>query len=142
VMKDFAFAVLLIVALAVWPGVAAADDIDDLLASEPSPAVAPISESAPATSTVFGQDLFGTPVTFEPSSITGELDWQPAERVAQPSAHPQPGAPAAAHQAAAPTDPKASPAPGINLVPEPSAIALAVLAMLYFLVFGRRRVVV
>jgi len=34
---------------------------------------------------------------------------------------------------------KPAPPAGLNIVPEPSAIALGVLALLYFLVFGRRR---
>src|SRR4051812_13023420 len=31
---------------------------------------------------------------------------------------------------------------GVNLVPEPSAVALAALALVYFLVFGRRRLAI
>ena len=34
---------------------------------------------------------------------------------------------------------KAAPAAEVSAVPEPSAVALAVLALVYFLVFGRRR---
>jgi hypothetical protein len=43
------------------------------------------------------------------------------------------------HSASTAAESKAAPAADISAVPEPSAVALAVLALIYFLVFGRRR---
>jgi hypothetical protein len=43
------------------------------------------------------------------------------------------------HSASTVAESKAAPAADFSAVPEPSAVALAVLALIYFLVFGRRR---
>lgn len=111
-----------------------ADEVDDLLAGKPVRIVqdpAPVAaQSAPLPETPAVAPLETGPLD-SPSS-TDEAFWdlslegQPNAKFAGPSPPPN-------------NERKPAPATNINLVPEPSAIALAVLALVYFLIFFRRR---
>ncbi len=112
---------------------ARADDFDDLLASDPSAKSVDTSPTAQDPFPTF-DDLgleppagirFGDRVeTTLPAAARDDAD-QPAANQRQPDQVAEESAPL-----------------GIGLVPEPSAVALAALALLYFLVFGRRRTVI
>ncbi len=125
----YALVGLLVFSLGLAAGSARAlDDLDELLSGD--------SAVAAADST---QDNLVNPGTVElRSSATGNearafsdhLPWSPSldkpgADLASDTSQPL------AHRPAAATD--------ISLVPEPSAVALAALALCYFLIFGRRR---
>ena len=127
-------------ALATLPSLVQADEFDDFLNNpaavvSESPAAAddrelrveelPIEPRSDANAN-FGETVSPT---FHQMSTPQLSEW-PA--VVSPIAHQH----AAAHTPPQAEEPSAT---GLSLVPEPSAVALAALALVYFLVFGRRR---
>ena len=121
------YALLCIACLvAVRPATGRADELDELLSSEPS---ASQVESAPAAVQAgLAYDLENN----DALDYSDHSRWQPPIVVpmTRTTKSPQPTTGAAE---------KPAPPAGLNVVPEPSAIALGVLALVYFLVFGRRR---
>jgi hypothetical protein len=121
-MKRFHFALL----CAALPIVArsshaqALDEVDRLLANES--VAAPLD--VPTSESLADRSLIGREATHD-----GGRYWQPPVGAAGDVARVSSGA----------ADEKPAATEGISLVPEPSAIALAVLALIYFLIFGRRR---
>jgi hypothetical protein len=108
----------------------AADDLDEFLSSGSvaatfdgnlvSPNAVPSVEGASAVNNA------------DSATYAGRVEWRPA--LAAPAPHeslPDSGT-ALAHSR------QPMPASGMSVVPEPSAVALAALALVYFLVFGRR----
>jgi len=120
-MKRFHFALFCAALLIVGRSshAQAPDEVDRLLANESvaAPLDVPSSES-PADRSLIGR---------EASDDAGRY-WQPPVGASSDVAR----LPSAADQKPVATE-------GISLVPEPSAIALAALALIYFLIFGRRR---
>jgi hypothetical protein len=106
---------------------ACADELDELLASEPVVASAVDSAVQPTASDNEGLDF----------SHGDNLDYRDAARW-QSTVAPVPVAKQRTPSTAS-TQKAAQPADDFSVVPEPSAIALAVIALAYFLVFGRRR---
>jgi hypothetical protein len=110
-----------------------ADEVDDLLAGKPvridqaaAPAVAQPGPS-PKDRAVVPLETF----TLESPPPDEQTFWDPAiEGQLKPKF---------AHDGPPQHERKPAPSTNINLVPEPSAIALAVGALLYFLIFFRRR---
>src|SRR6478609_9855241 len=105
---------------------AAGDALDELLASEPSSA-----QLQPTTADIVHDDAA---VSLMRSSTVGQYEqsWTPSVIPAEPS---QKSASHAAPQPKPVSD-------DASAVPEPSAVAIAGLALIYFLVFGRRRRIV
>jgi hypothetical protein len=103
---------------------AQADEVDDLLAGKPVATDEPASQPGPAASL---DERFSAP--FEPAPLTPGTSWEVATTsrtrlsASTDAADQQPPAPSAS----------------VTMVPEPQAIALAALALLYFLIFFRRR---
>jgi hypothetical protein len=102
----------------------ALDDIDQLLASEVSPAL-PEAASAeqPTLDALTGDDLGSGDVA---SAV--QPSWQTVLSV-----------PVTSEEESTVAEKPAEATEGLNMVPEPSAVALALLALGYFFVFGRRR---
>lgn len=104
----------------------AGDALDELLASEPSSA-----QLQPITADIMHDDAA---VSLMRSSTVGQYEqsWAasviPAEPLQKSASHAAPQPKPASDDASA--------------VPEPSAVAIAGLALVYFLVFGRRRRIV
>jgi hypothetical protein len=119
------FAALLIVALGLHTASANADQVDDLLAGKPVKIETESGETAPP---VVAERVV---VPVEEKTLADE-SWE----VVQVD-------PAKASLENAEADQKLSrpvrPAAAISVVPEPSAIALAALSLVYFLLFFRRR---
>jgi hypothetical protein len=113
----------------VWIAAAAqvqADEVDDLLAGKPLPGEEQVPEGLPSLPVLAEQ--FTPPL--EPAPVAPGTSWEvPASHgrlsEAAERADRQPAAPA--------------PSASVTMVPEPQAIALAVLALLYFMIFFRRR---
>lgn len=100
-----------------------ADEVDDLLAGKP--VAIPQSD--------LSSDPFAAPSLQERTvSPTLGAEWHATiEQAPAPASRPVAGSTQPSREAV--------PAAGVNLVPEPSAIALGLAAILYFLVFFRRR---
>lgn len=132
-MKSFAIALcgsMLLVALGQAQG--GADELDDLLAGNTNVAqqesAAQSELPAPASNdAVSPRDDVVSPREDVELDYTNHAHWQPV--VALPSS-----AESVSGQSRTAEAPSA-----FSAVPEPSAIALAMLALVYFLVFGRRR---
>jgi hypothetical protein len=125
-MKSVATAVCLsVLMLALGQAAASADELDDLLSGSAS-GVEVASEPAdqPAVAETTSPDSPREEVDLD---YTNHARWQPI--VALPNSAD--GVSAQPRTAEAPS--------AFSAVPEPSAIALALLAFVYFLVFGRRR---
>lgn len=107
---------------------AQADEVDDLLAgrsigSSQETSIAPAEEAAsPSPAEAFDHSEIHKPAT---------LENQPAWHAGVPAELPHGTVAAATDESASPLE--------LSLVPEPSAIGLAGLALVYFLVFFRRR---
>ena len=110
----------------VRPAISRADDLDDLLSSEPS--ALQVEQAPGAVQAGLAYDL----------ENHDALDYRDHSRWQPPIAVPMTRTTKSAQPTTGATEKPAPPA-GLNVVPEPSAIALGVLALLYFLVFGRRR---
>jgi hypothetical protein len=128
----------LICALAVVaarPAQSRGDELDDLLSSPPI-----ASSHEPAASS----NESGSDVTADAADHFDLSDSDAASYADQSRWHPVVGLSThAATKGKSTSDGSAqkSPAPSnLSLVPEPSAVVLAGLALIYFLVFGRRRV--
>ena len=121
---------------------ATADELDDLLYGEPSSAGQPVAPLAvePQSPLGFGP-IEQAPIEHDPiaADSTGYADparWRPT--VASPPARVSINKTSADARDAANSG-KAAEALPPNPVPEPSAVILGSLALLYFLIFGRRR---
>ncbi len=115
-----------------------ADQVDDLLAGKPVQAVAqePATNPAATDPTVVGhEDALNPTEQSVPRGSLSEPSWEltlaAPDRAGEVSISSQAGDEA--------NRPPAAPAGAISLVPEPSAIALAAAALVYFLIFFRRR---
>lgn len=120
-----------------------ADQVDDLLAGKPVKIDASVPQE-PATSqaaendsaSVDGQTELSVSQGAVPQDHHSEKSWEltlaGSDQVGQGVDIPSQSGNKANHPAAAPTG-------AISLVPEPSAIALAAAALVYFLIFFRRR---
>ena len=123
------FAVLL---AAVRPARTVADELDDLLYGEPAPAQQSTEPVAVQPERPLALDL----IERDSASYSDQSRWRPAVNAAPArisvnktaSGRPTPSA-----------NPKPAEALPPNPVPEPSAVILGSLALLYFLIFGRRR---
>ena len=105
---------------------AQADEVDDLLSGK---AVATQQNTSPVNQSAVPslQDRMVEPGTFaDEAAWAVVIDDDPRGQLSGDSA-------------VRPGDRRTAPAAGVNLVPEPSAVALAALALLYFLIFFRRR---
>ena len=126
------FAFFAVSLAAVRPAHSLADELDDLLYGEPSSAQQPtqaIGTQAEGQPTL---DLMGNDAT----SYSDQSRWRPvvntpAPRVSVAKTTATPANPAANSKSTETLPP--------NPVPEPSAVILGSLALLYFLIFGRRR---
>lgn len=126
------FAFFAVFLAAVRPAHSAADELDDLLYGEPTSAQQPGQPIAVQPESPPQLDLIGHDAT----SYSDQSRWRPAvsaaparvsvSKTASPTANP-------------PANSKAAEALPPNPVPEPSAVILGSLALLYFLIFGRRR---
>jgi hypothetical protein len=126
---------------------AAADELDELLAAEPVSAqiepLASVGDRGPeqhagqrASLDAAGnrQHATGAPQSnWRRTLTTSNSDRAIATADTNPAAN---------QTAAASSAQKAAPATGFSAVPEPSTVAIAALALAYFLVFGRRRHVI
>ena len=110
------------------PAPSLGDELDDLLASEPVGAPSEVVSGDVGADEVVDFDLTNsdTPGYTDPSR------WQPAIGVPTPRR-------AKSKSPSTSSTQKSVPPGDLNVVPEPSTIALAALALVYFLVFGRRR---
>lgn len=108
------------------PAPARADELDDLLSSEPSALQVDLVPSSAQPG-----------LEYELQNQEA-LDYTDHSRWRSPISAPLTRAAKSAQPATGATQ-KPAPSTSLNVVPEPSAIALGVLALLYFLVFGRRR---
>lgn len=123
------FAVLL---AAVRPAHTLADELDDLLYGEPTSVQQPTEPVAVQPEGPQHLDL----IEHDAASYSDQSRWRPAVSTAParvsvnktPASATNPGAHSKAAEALPP-----------NPVPEPSAVILGSLALLYFLIFGRRR---
>ena len=123
------FAVLLAV---VRPAHTAADELDDLLYGEPTSAQQPTEPVAVQPESPLALDLIDRDAT----SYSDQSRWRPA--VSTPPARVSVSKTSTGGENPSP-NPKPSEAIPPNPVPEPSAVILGGLALLYFLIFGRRR---
>lgn len=109
------------------PAPAQADEVDDLLAGKPvvtGEAAVPVQHfEAPSL-----QQPIVSPL--QSATLADEADWDATIKQA-PKRRTSADPPQPARESVPPSD--------ISLVPEPSAIALGVAAILYFLIFFRRR---
>jgi hypothetical protein len=115
----------LLLSLTAFPAPVTADEVDDLLVSrkvEHPKAPSEVLWSGPPVQEDAALPLQVLPLA-EPAPWEGAVVANSAEPAVTPDS--------------APRDPTRD--SRVNLVPEPSAIALAVLALVYFLVFFRRR---
>jgi hypothetical protein len=103
----------------------ASDDLDEVLSS----VAATVDSALVSPATI--QAVESAVGDAESSSHTVGVQWHPV--VASP---PHESLPASGGAMAHPRQPM--PSSGMSVVPEPSAVALAALALIYFLVFGRR----
>jgi hypothetical protein len=131
------FAVFAVLLAAVRPAHAVADELDDLLYGEPTSAQQPnepiaTQPESPSHMNPIGSDLFER----DTASYSDQSRWRPAVGTT-PSRVSVNKTPARAANPSA--NSKTSEALPPNPVPEPSAVILGGLALLYFLVFGRRR---
>ncbi len=134
-MKAVGFrAIWALLACAALPLAVRADELDELLNSEPAATASdsPVAEERLPTF----DDLTIEPRAAADSSFGAGVGSTLPETSVWQTAGASSGRPAADH--AQPVAQESAPL-GISLVPEPSAVALAALALLYFLVFGRRR---
>lgn len=127
-MKSFAAAICCsLLAMAFSVVRAHADELDDLLTGPPAVETSATSADAsgplPTTASSPIDQLERVDVDY-----TDHARWQPV--VALPSGRDAMVKPARHSEASS----------AYSVVPEPSAIALALLALVYFLVFGRRRI--
>jgi hypothetical protein len=117
--------VVLLVGFAVVAAPATGDEVDDLLAGKAG-ASGTKSSAELHWSALSNENALVPPLDVMP--LPAKAPWEGAVAdPAEPSVVPE----------AAPRD--ETPPSRVNLVPEPSAILLAVLALVYFLVFFRRR---
>ena len=131
-MKSICLFAFFAVALAAcWPAQSFGDELDDLLYGEPSSAQQSTEPVAVPTENSL-LDLIQRDVT----SYNDQSRWRPAVSTMPARVSVSKTSAAATHPGA---NSKASEALPPNPVPEPSAVILGGLALLYFMVFGRRR---
>jgi hypothetical protein len=123
------FAVLLV---AVRPARTVADELDDLLYGEPTSAHQSTEPVAIQPENPLALDLIGR----DDASYRDHSRWRPA--VSTPPARVSVSKTSAGATNPSATSKSAEAIPP-NPVPEPSAVILGGLALLYFLIFGRRR---
>jgi hypothetical protein len=128
------FAFLAVLLAAVRPAHSIADELDDLLYGEPTSSPQPaepiaVEPEGPSHIDLIGSDLI------EQEAVSDHSRWRPT--VNTPPARVSVNKTAA--DANADTNSKSAEALPPNPVPEPSAVILGSLALLYFLIFGRRR---
>ena len=123
------FAVLL---AAVRPARTAADELDDLLYGEPTSAQQSTEPVAVQPDRPLALDLIERDATV----YSDQSRWRPAVNTAPARVSVNKTAPGTTNPSA---NPKPAEALAPNPVPEPSAMILGGLALLYFLIFGRRR---
>ena len=124
------YAVLLCAVLLVMsrPALVSADELDDLLSSEPSALPPAQGQSDVGSESSADFDL----ADHEATSYSDQSRWHSA--IGPSTARSTKSKPTLDASAQKPSEPS-----GLSVVPEPSAVFLAALALLYFLVFGRRR---
>ncbi len=123
------FAVLL---AAVRPARTVADELDDLLYGEPTSTQQPTEPVAVQPESPLALDLIG----HDAASYSDQSRWRPAVSTAPARVSVNKTSSGGANPSATSKAPEALPP---NPVPEPSAVILGGLALLYFLIFGRRR---
>lgn len=128
------FALFAVLLAAVRPAPSIADELDDLLYGEPSSAQQPaepiaVQPEGPSHINLIGSDLI------DHDTASDQSRWRPT--VSTPPARVSVNKTTVAANSGA--NSKSAEALPPNPVPEPSAVILGSLALLYFLIFGRRR---
>jgi len=125
------FAFFAVSLAAVRPAHSLADELDDLLYGEPSSAQQPAQPIAVQPEGPHSLDLISNAASYSDQSRWRPVVNTPAPRVSVAKTTATPANPAANSKSTETLPP--------NPVPEPSAVILGGLALLYFLIFGRRR---
>jgi hypothetical protein len=128
-----------------WSAPSWADEVDALFSDEPvstsAKVEAPISlpSEADTTFTVSGSEAAAEPETTHWRATIGHSLRNGDEVSANEAPDNKTASHDADHSQSTSAESKTAPVVDFSAVPEPSAVALAVLALIYFLVFGRRR---